>query len=352
MRPGTLVVLDEDRQTRGVAELELRDVDDHTGMTVARELRQPLGEVRSRRHVQLAREAHDGLTIGVGDDRGEAPVVGHHSGSEAGDTSSLLNRTIRVSVTARAVGSDSGLVRPVELYGAAAADSITLLGDSPDEVPGTPWVMPQRVRVALLDDYSIVIAGLQALLAPYDDKLVVVDKTVGERPHRDVDVTLFDTYGERNSFEARVREVAADGRAGAIVVFSFSDQPTLVRRLLQAGAQGFISKTAPPELIVDGILAAARGERVMITQRSQRARIQSPITWPGRDAGLTERESEILALLPTGMTNDEIAEHLYVSVNTVKTQLRQLYSKLGVRNRVEAVTRARNDMLAEQGRVD
>ena len=124
------------------------------------------------------------------------------------------------------------------------------------------------------------------------------------------------------------------------------------REKLQAGAQGFISKTAPPEFIVDGILAAARGERVMITQRSQRARIQSPITWPGRDAGLTERESEILALLPTGMTNDEIAEHLYVSVNTVKTQLRQLYSKLGVRNRVEAVTRARNDMLAEQGRVD
>jgi DNA-binding CsgD family transcriptional regulator len=88
----------------------------------------------------------------------------------------------------------------------------------------------------------------------------------------------------------------------------------------------------------------------MITQRSQRAAIHRPITWPGRDAGLTERESEILALLPTGMTNAEIAAHLYVSVNTVKTQLRALFAKLGVRNRVEAVAAARNDMLGEHGR--
>ncbi|MBV8950933.1 MAG: response regulator transcription factor [Actinobacteria bacterium] len=206
------------------------------------------------------------------------------------------------------------------------------------------------VRVALLNDYSIVLAGLQALLAPHRDKLVVVEATIDTQPHQDVDVTLFDTFGERVTFETRVRELAADPRAGAIVVFSFSDEPALVRRLVQAGAHGFISKTASPEAIVDGILAAARREPVMITQRSQRAVIQAPITWPGRNDGLTERESEILALLPTGKTNAEIAEHLYVSVNTVKTQLRSLFAKLGVRNRVEAVAIARDGMLGEHGR--
>ena len=210
--------------------------------------------------------------------------------------------------------------------------------------------MARRIRVALLDDYSIVLAGLQALLAPHRDKMVIVEATIDTRPHQDVDVTLFDTFGERISYEARVRELAGDPRTGAIVVFSFSDEPLLIRRLMRAGAHGFISKSSPPELIVDGILTAARREPVMITQRSQRAAIHRPITWPGRDAGLTERESEILALLPTGMTNAEIAAHLYVSVNTVKTQLRALFAKLGVRNRVEAVAAARNDMLGEHGR--
>ncbi len=210
--------------------------------------------------------------------------------------------------------------------------------------------MPRKIRVALLDDYSIVLAGLQALLAPHRDKVTVVEASIDARPHRDVDVTLFDTFGERTSYATRVHELAADRRAGAIVVFSFSDEPLLIRRLMQAGAHGFISKTAPPDEIVEGILATARGQHVMITQRSQRATIQRPITWPGRNDGLTERESEILALLPTGMTNTEIAAHLYVSVNTVKTQLRGLFAKLGVRNRVEAVAAGRDGLLGEHGR--
>ena len=64
------------------------------------------------------------------------------------------------------------------------------------------------------------------------------------------------------------------------------------------------------------------------------------LRWPGRDAGLTERESDLLAMLPTGMTNRELAAYLYVSENTVKTQLRGLFAKLGVRNRVQAVALA------------
>jgi DNA-binding NarL/FixJ family response regulator len=135
-----------------------------------------------------------------------------------------------------------------------------------------------------------------------------------------------------------------------VVVFSFSDDPVLVRRVMEAGAHGFITKTAAPDVIVEGILAAARREPVMITQRSQRGRIDEPITWPGRERGLTERESEILALLPTGMTNEQIARHLYVSVNTVKTQLRSLYAKLDVRNRVQATAIAHGDLLGEHGR--
>ncbi len=211
--------------------------------------------------------------------------------------------------------------------------------------------MPRPIRVALVDDYSIVLAGLEALLAPHRDKVIVAQSTVDTTPREDVDVTLFDTYGERMTYEARVRALAADPCAGAVVVFSFSDEPALVRRLMRAGAHGFISKTAPPDVIVEGLVAAAARESVMITQRSHRAGISPPLTWPGREDGLTERESEILALLPTGMTNAEIAQQLYVSPNTIKTQLRSLFAKIGVRNRVEAVAVAHKGMLGEQGRL-
>jgi two-component system, NarL family, response regulator LiaR len=212
------------------------------------------------------------------------------------------------------------------------------------------WTMTEPVRVALVNDYSIVLAGLQALLAPHRDRLVVVEVTLATTPYEAVDVTLFDTFGERLDFVTRTRDLAADPNAGAVVVFSFSDDPVLVNRVMEAGAHGYITKTAAPDVIVEGILAAARREPVMITQRSQRGRIDEPITWPGREQGLTERESEILALLPTGMTNEQIAQHLYVSVNTVKTQLRSLYAKLDVRNRVQATAIAHGDLLGEHGR--
>jgi DNA-binding CsgD family transcriptional regulator len=72
------------------------------------------------------------------------------------------------------------------------------------------------------------------------------------------------------------------------------------------------------------------------------------VRWPGRDAGLTERESELLSLLSTGMTNKELGAHLYISENTVKTQLRHLYAKLGIRNRAQAAFIAAEGYLGER----
>ena len=74
------------------------------------------------------------------------------------------------------------------------------------------------------------------------------------------------------------------------------------------------------------------------------------LQWPGRNIGLTERESELLSLLPTGMTNRELGEHLYISENTVKTQLRHLYAKLDVRNRGQAVAIAGQGILGDHRR--
>jgi DNA-binding NarL/FixJ family response regulator len=123
-----------------------------------------------------------------------------------------------------------------------------------------------------------------------------------------------------------------------------------VRHALSGGAEGFISKSLPREQILAGIKAAARGERVVLTQRSHHAVMDEVLRWPGRDIGLTERESELLSLLSTGMTNRELGTHLYISENTVKTQLRHLYAKLDVRNRAQAVAIAGEGILGDHRR--
>jgi DNA-binding NarL/FixJ family response regulator len=207
--------------------------------------------------------------------------------------------------------------------------------------------MPETIRVALVNDYEIVLEGLRALLQPYNPQLRVVELDVKGKPHRAVDVTLFDTYGEAREIGQRARDLASDTANGAIIVFSFSDDPAIANIALRAGAQGFISKATPAAQIVDGIKAAARGERVMLLKRSQHAAAAAELRWPGGDIHLTERESELLALLPSGMTNQELAAQLFLSQNTIKSQLRSLFSKLDVRNRVQAVTLARSGILGE-----
>jgi two-component system, NarL family, response regulator LiaR len=210
--------------------------------------------------------------------------------------------------------------------------------------------VPKPIRVALVNDYMIVLEGLRALLKLSEPEIRVVEIDVRKKPRRGVDVTLLDTYGELGSLGERVRSLRADSTNGAIVVFSFSDRPQAVRRAMRAGAHGFISKAAPRQQIIDGIKVAARGERIVLTQRSQHAQIDEALQWPGRGMGLTERESELLSLLPTGMTNRELGSQLYVSENTIKTQLRSLYAKLGVRNRAQAASLAGQGILGDHRR--
>jgi DNA-binding NarL/FixJ family response regulator len=206
------------------------------------------------------------------------------------------------------------------------------------------------IKVALVNDYEIVLEGLRALLRPSEPEIHVVEIDIRKKPRRRVDVTMLDTYGEIANLGDRVRSLASDPGNGVIVVFSFSDQPLAVRRAMRAGAKGFISKAVPARQIIDGIVGAARGERVVFTQRSRRAAIDEALRWPGRDIGLTERESELLSLLSTGMTNRELGDHLYVSENTIKTQLRHLYAKLNVRNRAQAASLAGQGILGDHRR--
>ena len=207
--------------------------------------------------------------------------------------------------------------------------------------------MPKPIRVALVNDYMIVLEGLRALLKSSEPEIQVIELDLRKEPRRGVDVTLLDTYGELDSLNERVRSLGADSSNGAIVVFSFSDRPEAVRLAMEAGAQGFISKAVPRQQIIEGIKGTARGDRIILTQRSQHAQMDEALRWPGRDIGLTERESELLSMLSTGMTNRELGSHLYISENTIKTHLRRLYAKLGVRNRAQAASLAGQGILGD-----
>jgi two-component system, NarL family, response regulator LiaR len=173
---------------------------------------------------------------------------------------------------------------------------------------------------------------------------------VKKRPRQQVDDTLFDTYGNLQALGQRVRSLCVDPDNGAIVVFSFSDRPHAICHALRAGAQGFISKAAPRQQIIDGVKASASGEPIVSTQRFRHAQMDQAVRWPGREMGLTERESEILSLLSSGMTNRDLGDHLYVNETTIKTQLPHLYAKLGVRNRAQAASFAGLGILGDRRR--
>ena len=192
------------------------------------------------------------------------------------------------------------------------------------------------VRVAAVNDYEIIVAGVAGMLRRFPDRLEVVDQIiVGEALAEPVDVALYDTYGRRGIAEAALQELAAMPEIGRIAIFSLDLNPTLVEAARAAGAHAFISKALPAEDIADAIVRVARGDD-LLTEVSRGRPALAELDWPGKEAGLTERESQVLVLASEGLSNQEIAVSLYLSRETVKSYLSEVYAKLRVRNRVEA----------------
>jgi DNA-binding NarL/FixJ family response regulator len=193
--------------------------------------------------------------------------------------------------------------------------------------------MSSPVKVAVANDYAVVLAGVAAALAPYADRVEVVELDSRMPLATPVDVLLYDTFGQIQADAIDVGEIAR-GLAGRVAVFSWNVQPELVERALAAGVAGYIPKSVTAEELVDLIERVHAGERVVpVVEES----VENLGTWPGRELGLTDREAEILALITQGYSNDEIGKHVYLGINTVKTHIRKAYRKIGVSRRAEAV---------------
>lgn len=192
-----------------------------------------------------------------------------------------------------------------------------------------------QVRVSVVNDYSLVVAGVEALLGPYADRVLVVPTHGASEAATPVDVALFDTFGSGPGWQDHCAELARDPQIGAVAVYSFITDPRAVDEAFAAGARGFLAKSLIGDALVTGIERIAAGERVTVMDREGDSGPAAP--WPAGDAGLSPRESEMLALIAQGRSNDEIAAACYLSINTVKSYIRDAYRKIGVTTRSQAV---------------
>ena len=191
------------------------------------------------------------------------------------------------------------------------------------------------VRVAVVNDYELVVVGLAALLQPYCDRVEVVEVDSGLPVLRDVDVILYDTFGQVQGKGVDV-DALVDGSDAKVVIYSWNLHRELVRESLEAGASGYLSKALDAEELVRGIERVHAGQSV-VPSGSGTVTPKADIEWPGKEHGLTVRESEIVALITQGLSNQEIADRSYLSINSVKTYIRTAYRKMGVERRSQAV---------------
>jgi DNA-binding NarL/FixJ family response regulator len=198
------------------------------------------------------------------------------------------------------------------------------------------------IAVASVNDYELIVEGVGAMLRKYPDRLVVRDRIViGELVDGPVDVALYDTYGRVGIAEPALRALVADGQVDRVAVFSLDFRPELIADAVAAGASGFISKALPGSEIADALVRIAGGEYVEaigVPGELPEGSALADLEWPGKADGLSERESQVLVLCAEGLTNPEIAASLYVGLETVKSHLRSVYAKLGIRNRVAAAS--------------
>ena len=194
-------------------------------------------------------------------------------------------------------------------------------------------LIPLRpVLVAVVNDYPVVVAGLTTLLQPYAPQ-VQIRGYLGALPVADhIDVVLLDTFGAPDALD-RVREVV--GETGVpVLLYTWIQDQEQIDAALRAGAAGVLPKSLDAEEIMVALQATLAGQPPLPVPAPD----ETPMAaWPGQDHGLSARESETLCLVVSGLSNQEIARHSYLSINTVKTYIRTAYRKINAQNRTQAV---------------
>ena len=192
------------------------------------------------------------------------------------------------------------------------------------------------IRIALVNDYEVVVAGVAHLLDRYRDRVVVAEIDLTEPVAEDVDIALYDNFAQREADHDDIEALIASPQAQRVVVYTWNFDDDLVQAALTKGTDGYLSKALPASDLVEA-LERVHGGEVVVSEAPNRGRLSVGQDWPGRSEGLTERESEILALITQGRTNSEIGAITYLSINSIKTHIRSAYRKIGATSRTQAV---------------
>jgi len=221
------------------------------------------------------------------------------------------------------------------------------------------------IRVLLVDDQELLRAGLRLLLESEDDFAVVGEAGDGEmaislaretRP----DVVLMDISMPRLDGVEATRRIAADDRLERVrvLILTTFENDEHVFNALRGGASGFLAKDSDPGDMLTAVRAVAAGD-AQLSPGVTRRLIDELVAWPERPVSspsqleeLTAREREVMALVAYGLTNDEIAERLVVSVATAKTHVSRSMVKLHARDRAQLVALAYQTRLVALGAPD
>jgi len=189
------------------------------------------------------------------------------------------------------------------------------------------------LRLAIVDDYAVVVAGVAAFLAA--ERIDVVETGAMTPVITDVDIVLYDTFGQVQGVGLDLQDFVRDSGA-KVVVYSWNLKPEMIEQAMAGGARGYLSKVLTGPEVVAALERVMRGEVVIITGENETS-VGGVGDWPGRSAGLSPREAEMLALITQGLSNQEIADRVFLSMNTVKTYIRSAYRKIGVTRRSHAL---------------
>jgi DNA-binding NarL/FixJ family response regulator len=224
-------------------------------------------------------------------------------------------------------------------------------GVAHDDPPGHDGVAVPDVRVLVVDDQPLLRHSLRVLVGGAPGTVVVGEAATGSeavaRAHALVpDVVLMDIrMPGGDGIEATRRITTSPALAGTrVLVLSMFELDEYVYGALRAGASGFLLKDAHPEQLLDAVRRTHAGDALFapaILARLVEHYVERPAARPARSlAALTPRETEVLALVARGLSNDEVAAALVISVKTVKTHVGSLLAKLHARDRAQLVIAA------------
>lgn len=214
------------------------------------------------------------------------------------------------------------------------------------------------IRVLVVDDDVPTRVGLRAILNAEPDIVVVDESADADDACRKAselrpDVVLMDVQLRGTDGITATERILGDIETTRVIVLTTFELDAYAYRSLRAGASGFLLKRSPAEHLVEAVRAVASGSALPVPAMARRLINEFSATeggmTPTRDVLLTEREREVLVLIARGFSNHEIAEELQIRPDTVKSHVKHVFTKLGVRDRAQAVIAAYESGVVQPG---